>query len=136
LLDVHGTVCEIAGVTHESRGHDLRNPIDPSPRLTEYHGTQPWQYPTFLERGIPDQFEKHDVQLDGIVGDGFYGYETLDGFRTVGESPWSDPHEKLVELRTAIPRKEPDDSWLSVEEAADEYLSDEAEARLESLGYI
>jgi arylsulfatase A-like enzyme len=136
LLDVHATVCEIAGVSHNSRGQDLRGDVDSIPRLTEYHGTQPWQYTSFVERGIPEKFAEYDVRLDGIVGEGFYGYQTTEGLRTVGDSPWPDPEARLAELREQVPRREPDDSWLSVTEATDEELDDAVHDRLDSLGYI
>jgi arylsulfatase len=129
LLDVHRTVGDLAGVEVESRGQNLLDSPEAVPRLVEYHGLVPFHDRQFERRGIPAA-ERHrwDQHLDGFAApDGFYGHQTPEGFRSVGEVPEGDPEQELSRLVESIDRRDVDGEDVSV--------SDDVRNRLEDVGY-
>ncbi|WP_137284077.1 sulfatase-like hydrolase/transferase [Halorussus salinisoli] len=138
LLDVHRTVADLAGVEVESRGRNLLESPEPVARLVEYHGLVPFHDRQFERRGVPPaERERWDRPLDGFVAPGgFYGYETPDGFRSVGDQSSPDrsggdrsfdPERRLTELVESIDRRA-----VSREDVA---VSGDVRERLEDLGY-
>ncbi|WP_276299543.1 sulfatase-like hydrolase/transferase [Halorussus lipolyticus] len=129
LLDVHQTIADLAGVEVESRGQNLLDSPEAVPRLFEYHGLVPFHDQQFERRGVPaSERDQWTNPRDGFVApDGFYGYQTPDGFRSVGEFTGGDPERKLSELVESIDRRE-----IVAEDVS---VSDDVQDRLEDLGY-
>ena len=131
LLDVHRTLAALGGVDVDSRGRDLRGPLEPTEHLFESHGLLPFHESQFEREGVSEEtFARWQTTLEGFVAeDGAYCYRTDPdgGFRVVGETSVPDPEARLEELVDGIERREVEDADLSV--------SEDVRDRLEELGY-
>jgi len=131
LLDVYHTVLSLAdGTEPDRRGRDLRTVDDERSvtYLTEYNGIATMRRETLRERGYtPAVIDSVDVEYRGLVADGYYGFETDDGWREVGTSPIESPQEAMATLREAVPDNRDGDGTGSV--------PPEIRRRLEELGY-
>lgn len=118
LLDVHRTVSEIAGVSTESHGADLRRLLSTDGRTVgvEYHGLSPQHIEGMTQRGYDT--ERYDQPLYGVVTESAYHYETFDGF--VGTD--REAVEEFAADRDAVESREGE-------------LDSETRQQLEDLGY-
>jgi len=85
LLDVYQTVCDLTGISADSRGQNILQTTRDESALTEYHGLLSWHYDQLRRYGISEEeIEAYEPPLDGIVNPlGQYGYEThASGFVT------------------------------------------------------
>jgi len=131
LLDVYHTVLSLAdGTDPDRRGRDLRAVDDDRnvTYLTEYNGIATMRRETLCERGYtPAAIDSVDVEYRGLVADGYYGFETGDGWREVGTPPVESPQSELTTLRETVPDGRDGDEASSV--------PPDVRRRLEELGY-
>jgi arylsulfatase len=129
LLDVHRTVLDLAGAPPAGRGRNLLSLTDDEPVLAESHGLYWNRIEALRVAGFTDEeIDRHDALRRGVaVGNGYYGYQTVDGFRerTVGTRP-DDPETLLAGLADAL---DPAPATAAGEP------SPELRAHLEELGY-
>lgn len=129
LLDVYRTVCALADVPpgEDARGRDLLSDDPGHDCLTEFHGLTAWSKRSMAEHGHGDQIDRYDRELCGYAAEGYYAYETLDGFEMAGERPPDeDPRDRLDRLVAELDVER-------VEENTD--VPEEIQDRLEDLGY-
>ena len=131
LLDVYHTVLALAdGTDPDRRGRDLRTAGDERgvTYLTEYSGIASMRRETLRERGYdPAAIDAVDVEYRGLVADGYYGFETDEGWRETGSSPVESPREAMTALRESVPDNRGGDETAAVDPAT--------RRRLEDLGY-
>jgi arylsulfatase A-like enzyme len=148
LLDVHRTILSLAGVEDngDSRGRSLNGPSlddpdlgdadegnDPSDGgryLTELHGLGSRKRETLRLEGVSEELiEAYDVVLCGIaLENGYYGYETIDEFQSIGTPPsGADPASVMDDLIADLTPREVGD--------ADDDLPEEVIEQLRDLGY-
>lgn len=131
LLDVYHTVLALAdGTDPDRRGRDLRAADDErgATYLTEYNGIASMRREALRERGYaPDAIDVVDVEYRGLVADGYYGFQSDEGWTETGAAPFEDPREELAARREAVPDNRDGDGATSVDPAIRE--------RLEELGY-
>ncbi|WP_254532780.1 sulfatase-like hydrolase/transferase [Natrinema gelatinilyticum] len=132
ILDVHKTICELAGIDAESRGQNLLGEFEPESRLFEYHGFLHWHQDQFERKGVDEEvYEKRDRALDGFVSPSSdYVYQTHDdGLRISGSVTPMEANDQLAKLIGSIDRK----NIESKQEPSG--VSDEVREQLEDLGY-
>ncbi|WP_135363166.1 sulfatase-like hydrolase/transferase [Halosimplex halophilum] len=132
LLDVYRTVLSAAGVADdEARGRDLRADRGSRSYLTERHGLRSERISHLRNQGYDEAtVERYDAPLNGaVVEDGSYGCETLDGFRT-----WGDTDEATV--RAAIDEVVDTLAVRDVALGEGQDLPSDVEERLSELGYV
>jgi len=131
LLDVYHTVLALAdGTEPDRRGRDLRAADDErgATYLTEYNGIASMRREALRERGYaPDAIDAVDVEYRGLVADGYYGFQSDEGWIETGASPFEAPREEVAARREAVPDNRDGDGTTSVDPAIRE--------RLEELGY-
>ena len=131
LLDVYHTVLALAdGTDPDRRGRDLRTADDErgATYLTEYNGIASMRREALRERGYaPDAIDVVDVEYRGLVADGYYGFQSDEGWTETGASPFEAPREEVAARREAVPDNRDGDGTTSVDPAIRE--------RLEELGY-
>ncbi|WP_266077636.1 sulfatase-like hydrolase/transferase [Haladaptatus caseinilyticus] len=125
ILDVHRTVLEVAKIDADSRGRDLRKPIEAREVLTEYHGLSDRHYYALKNNGYED-IDYLKTELRGFAKDGYYGHQTFDGFEEHGSGVEGDPRDRLKDLITQL---------AVIETRDDVDLSDSVKQQLEDLGY-
>ena len=132
LLDVHRTLLDLTGIEGESRGNGLLNVdsstivADPTPRdcVVEYLGPNPRNRKKVERLGHdPTRF---DGELFGVALGSSYGYETIDGFRVVGDADGSTFQKRLADLRADIERRDA---------RSERGVSEATRRQLEQLGY-
>ncbi|MEZ3163117.1 sulfatase-like hydrolase/transferase [Halorubrum sp. RMP-47] len=131
LLDVYHTVLALAdGTGPNRRGRDLRtaNGDRGVTYLTEYNGIASMRREALRERGYaPAAIDAVDVEYRGLVADGYYGFQSDEGWIETGESPTETPQEELAALREEVPDNRDGDETGPVDP--------EIRERLEELGY-
>jgi len=132
LLDVHATVLELADCDADTRGTTLFEPRENDAdkrRLVEYHGicNEP-TYERLRNAGVNEEtVSTYDSRFCGIaLPDGYYGYETPDGFKHQGTTN-RDAEAELAVLKQEVPM-----TRLGGEGG----YSDEMTSQLEALGYV
>lgn len=125
LLDVHGTILEIAKIEHDYKGRDLRSELKDGELLTEYHGISNRHYHSLKNRGFED-IEYLNDELNGLVNGGYYGHETFEEFNEYGYSPYDNARDRLEKLVDNLQKR-------VVEE--DEDVGEEILEQLKDLGY-
>jgi len=127
LLDVHRTVLDLFDVEAESRGRNLlENPGDTY--LTECHGIAQKRLDNLgHDEDALARAKQYDRTLTGMASPvDYYGYETVDGYESSGESVHDDPRSTQDELL----------SELNVREGDEVDVSGSVQNRLEDLGYM
>lgn len=128
VLDVHRTILDVLSVEAGSRGINLLGDVEPHESLTEFHGFSRLHTGS-LEEPLVGRLESMDRELHGIATpESYYGYETFDGFESVGETGLDDPRARMAELVAELERRDG-----HPEEYDD--LPDELLERLRDLGY-
>jgi arylsulfatase len=129
LLDVHATILARYGLRNEGRGTDLLGSVESRQCLTEYAGLTPFKKDRLSEAGFKERIERYDRPLRGLAAPrGYYGYETVDGFKETGRYQGDgDPTERLRELTQDITQRR-------VERQSQ--ISGQAREHLEDLGYM
>jgi len=133
LLDVYHTVLALADGTDpdpDRRGRDLREADEERDvtYLTEYNGIASMRRETLRERGYtPAAIDTVDVEYRGLVADGYYGFQTDEGWRETGVAPMEDPREAVTVLDESVPDNR-DRGETTV-------VDPEVKRRLEELGY-
>ena len=131
LLDVHRTVLDLAEIEAPSRGQNLLEGVESRECLSEYHGIpHPRQVEALQEWGTPrEQIHEYHEPLYAIsLPSGYYGYETLSGFKERGIPEIDDPIARLYALREDLDEREPSDDA--------DALPDSVVEQLEHLGYV
>ena len=122
LLDVHRTVLELAGLDGDSRGRDLFADLDDRDLLAEYRGLTDRHRAALAQDGVdPGGLDR---ERRALAAPGYYGWETPDGFREVGDL--DDPRARIDALVADLDRREVTD---------DADVSESVEAQLRDLGY-
>jgi arylsulfatase len=130
LLDVHKTIAELAGVSVESEGVDLRDSPGTRDRFVEYHGFRQLRLESLRERGFSDdEIDVFDTPLVGHVSsDSEYAYQWIDPEGTQLES--TDPDDQtLKEYRETV------ESRISEMTRSSETVSESTREQLRKLGY-
>lgn len=127
LLDIHATIGDITDVNVNSRGQSLLSSIESRDRLVEYHGMSKMRRKKFEAVGLLEYFDRLDVQLDGVISEDGYAYETPSGLVVDGNWSADEAEQRLRELVKSIDRKE------LLEES--EEVSKDVQERLQDLGY-
>lgn len=131
LLDVYATILTLAdGTSPDRRGRDLRTADDNRDvtYLTEYNGIPQMRRETLRERGYTmSAINTVDTEYRGMVTDGYYGYQTDDGWFATGRSPIDDPQQKVDALVGSVSDNR-DGSEIDP-------LNPGVKQRLEELGY-
>ena len=121
-VDVHQTILDIFGRdSQQSRGVSLLSSETRDNALTEYTGL-PNELVERYKGSTP--IERYDTTWRGIATQSAYGYETLEGWQTIGE----DVNSLTEKLDDQV-------EDLSVRTKNSEVLSDSTKKRLEDLGY-
>ncbi|QLH76833.1 sulfatase-like hydrolase/transferase [Halosimplex rubrum] len=124
LLDIHATVAEMAGVSTETAGRDLRTLSPDDPTFTECHGVAQDRLER-LETG--DRMTDISKPLCGVAAPpGYYGYDTVDGFEERGSTTVENLSERLDRHRARLPRAG----------GETDRVPSGAESHLEDLGYL
>lgn len=127
LVDIPVTIARLTDTAFPTgtRGTDLRSLPEDRTLLTEYHGLLPFHEDQFERHNVTDQYDKFDIQFDGVVtGDG-YAYQTPDG--EISEMGGiSEPKSRLNRMREDVPR---------VEQDVIDDVSAAVEDQLKDLGY-
>ena len=100
LQDVYRTILDAATAGQPTdHGRSLFEPELPEMELlTEYHGLDDRHRHTLQSQGF-NRVDALDRELNGIVSDEYYGYETFfDGFVEHGTPPFESPKDRLREL--------------------------------------
>jgi arylsulfatase A-like enzyme len=128
LLDVHKTVLDLAGVDAPSSGRNLLEDLEPKSYITECHGIAKKRIDNLGEESdVADRLEPMERSLWGIASpNGYYGYQTLDGFKERGKSIHSDPEAEMDAIIES----------LAVNESDLSEMSESVERHLEDLGYM
>lgn len=130
LLDVHQTILASMNIQGESRGQNLLTEIEDRPHLVEYEGLRSARLEMIDDAGYSEELIRvYDQPLMGIAGrNGYYGYETIDGWSERGTPETEDPHAQLRELKRSVPsRSKNDQTSVGISEAV--------QSRLKDLGY-
>ncbi|WP_277552310.1 sulfatase-like hydrolase/transferase [Halobaculum limi] len=130
ILDVHKTICEMCGVSADSRGQDLLSSVDSRDYVVEYHGLLKWHLAQFEKKGVAeDMYNQLDCQLSGFVDRrNRYAYEEHDGCLTSkSELSETEAESILEDLIAELDRKEITASTMDVDT--------DVMSRLEDLGY-
>ncbi len=131
LLDVYHTVLALAdGTDPDRRGRDLRAADDErgARYLTEYNGIASMRREALHERGYaPAAIDAVDVEYRGLVADGYYGFQSDEGWTETGGPPIENPQEEVAALRESVPDNRDDDGTDAVDP--------EIRRQLEKLGY-
>ncbi|WP_458206998.1 sulfatase-like hydrolase/transferase [Haladaptatus sp. NG-SE-30] len=122
LLDVHGTILDIADLDGESRGRCLLGDVGDRQWLSEYHGLTNRHRTSLLRDGFDTT--PLDTEMNALVAPGYYGWEAPDGFHELGEI--DKPRERIETLVNQLNRR-------AVEN--DVVVSDAVESQLRDLGY-
>lgn len=130
-IDIHKTICDIADLSIDSKGRDIRDEIKPQPLLSEYHGLRDGRLKRLHnENHSAAEIEKHDKSLNAIISPQHtYGYETIDGFRYNG----GEPEENLQELMNGMIENLDKRSMCS---NTNSELSSNSQQQLKDLGYL
>ena len=134
ILDVHATIARLAGIDADGRGRSLLDGVEPVPRLTEYDGTIPWRHEMFTERGIPEQIDRLDRWLHGVVTEEYYAYETFDGFEVVGDASEATARAELETQLDDVERKPVDENWSEADDS--ERWIEDTRRHLQDMGYL
>lgn len=131
VLDVHRTVCDLAGIEAESRGQNLLDEPHPEDRLFEYQGFLHWHRDQFERKGVDDVYEEYDRRLDGFVSaSADYIFESHDdGLVVDGSLDATEATERLESLIARVDRSE------TASETDPDAVSNDVQERLEDLGY-
>lgn len=131
LLDVHRTVLDSMDTEGASRGQTLLGDVTDQFRLVEYEGLRAARLRKMAEAGYPPELiEQYDRPLTGLVGpDGYYGYETIDGWTESNSSGIDRPQAHLRALKRSVRTR-------SETPKTPRDVSDAVRARLEELGYV
>ncbi|WP_266075057.1 sulfatase-like hydrolase/transferase [Haladaptatus caseinilyticus] len=124
ILNVHGTLLDIANLDGESRGRCLLGHHETTSRewLAEYHGLTD-RHRTSLGRDGFDT-ERLDDEMHGLIARDYYGWEAIDGFHELGSI--DDPRERIDALVDCLDRRVVEN---------DVAVSESVEAQLRDLGY-
>lgn len=129
LLDVHRTVADRFGVDVASRGRDLFGDVEGCEYLTETHGIAEDRLANLDSDEQRRRAERYDdPRLGYAAPPDFYGYESPDGFVSVGTAGVNDPRDRMATLHDAL--EEPP------EPRGDDDVSDSVQSHLEDLGYV
>ncbi|WP_164471735.1 sulfatase-like hydrolase/transferase [Halosimplex salinum] len=124
LIDIHATVAEMAGVSTETAGRDLRSRSRDEPAFTECHGIARDR----LERlGARERTTDIGEPLcGGAAPPDYYGYDTVDGFEEQGSTTVENLTERIDRHREGLPRAG----------GEGDRVPSGAESHLEDLGYM
>jgi len=131
LLDVHKTICELAGVEVESRGHNLLGDINDRKVLVESHGIRPSHVESLKKEGFDgDVLSLIDDRFQGIaMSSGYYAFKSPNGkIHQTGESDFSEPILELNRLNNNIKKESGINDGKN--------LSESVKNQLDELGYI
>ena len=130
LVDVHATVCAMAGIPSVNRGVNLLGSAQKEPRLIEFHGFRPDRIESLRNDGYSlNQIEHYDKYMTAVaMPDGYYGYETPNGFEESG-APIEDPRQAIEQLCNNLDQR-------TVSRAEEQPVSEGTRERLQKLGYI
>lgn len=128
IIDVYSTVLDLLDVNGPtSRGRVITQSQEvTSSCLAEYRG--PFQRSIRRSKKHDFDLEKYDHDLFALIEPGYYGYEDFDGWKEYGVQQRDEPREFMYDRLSEY------DMESITAEAVE--LSDEAERRLEKLGYI
>jgi arylsulfatase A-like enzyme len=131
LLDVYYTVLALAdGTDPDGRGRDLRKVEDERAvtYLTEYNGVPLMRREALRKRGYTvAAIDTVDVEYRGLVADGYYGFQSDEGWRESGTPPVKEPQREVADIRKSVPDNRGTDETDS--------LDPQVRERLEELGY-
>jgi arylsulfatase A-like enzyme len=131
VLDVHRTIADLAGIDADSRGSNLLESEADGTYLAEYHGgTTPGLRERFeRESEFPvEKLDRYDTYLSAItMADGYYGYETLNGFQNGNGEPAGQPQQLMDDVLATLED--------TADEGPDQDVSPAVADRLEELGY-
>jgi len=130
LIDVHQTILNFAGIETASRGHNLLETPPERDLLVERHGLRTNRIKQMTVNDYDKStIDRYDRDLFGIVlPEGYYEYETLDGFSYMGDHKRSvNSQARLEELRSEL-----NEMSVSLE---GESLPEDVQERLKDLGY-
>ncbi|WP_254274267.1 sulfatase-like hydrolase/transferase [Haloarcula marina] len=131
LCDVFTTVLAASGLDiDEYPGQDLLDDPEPRDLLVERHGLKAGHKHLLEERGYDEAvIDRYDTELWGSAQPvDYYGWETLDGFESVGRAERDDPRARLDDLRSGLER-------AAVVTGGEVDVPDHVADRLEELGY-
>jgi arylsulfatase len=130
IIDVHATICAMAGVPSTNNGINLLNSTQAEPRLIEFHGFRPDRIESLRADGYSSsQIEHYDKHMTAVaMPEDYYGYETPNGFEESG-TPIKDPRQAITRLRGSLEKR-------PVSQAETETVSEGTKERLQRLGYI
>lgn len=129
LLDVHRTICSLAGVEPDgsARGRNLEDPIESGRFLTEFHGLGPRKREMLRLEGVSEErIEPYDRTLRGVVLESkYYGHETIEGVAEHGSPPVGvDPTAVMDDLVADLDVRAVGGSGDDVPEEVVEHLRD------------
>lgn len=130
LLDVHQTIVELAGISADSEGVDLRTSPERRDIFTEYHGFREMRIEQLQNRGFSaSEIERFDQPLVGYISQSCeYSYQEID-LATGDKSDEGGNKDILREKQSEI-------SGLVSDQFAYEYeISEDALDQLRDLGY-
>ncbi|WP_227352678.1 sulfatase-like hydrolase/transferase [Haladaptatus salinisoli] len=119
LLDVHGTMVDVADLDAESRGRCLLGELDGRSWLAEYHGLTNRHRTSLTGDGFDTA--PLDAERHALVAPDYYGWETPDGFRELGEI--DKPRERIETLVDRLERRAVEND-VAVSEAVENQLRD------------
>jgi arylsulfatase len=132
LIDVYQTIVSILRLDggEYSRGRDIRGELGQKVWLTESMGLRPERISGLESKGYStDEISEYDIPLYGLVGDGYYGWQTVDSFTEQGKRP-----KEISEPLTCIENKI--NSLNMADNTDSNTVPASAQSQLRQLGYL